>query len=565
MDGRVSTREEIMMTLANVDHILIRLQYVDQVQREIELLNIIMDSAANRDMGLGSASLVEECRCPVGYVGLSCEKCAEGYVRQQTGAWLGRCVRQEHIECPPGQYGAPNRGISCRPCPCPLTTSDNQFARTCSLGPDGDVICNCERGYVGRRCEECDTGYIGNPLLPGGSCQLIPPKEPSHCNALGTHAVLPDGQCACKEHVTGILCDQCTTSSFFLNSQAATGCIDCFCMGVTKICTSSSWYRDVVRSTFASSRNEFTVIADYENPDEVPIDVTVSNKEVVFRGGYPNDANIYYWRLPSRFTGNKITAYGGNLNYTIRYVPSPGGGHSRNTAPDVVIRSENDITILHYQRHEGVTPYGAQTYVVQIYEGEWERSDGTTVNREHLLMALADVSDIFIKATYTTTTDEAALSHVSLDIANPRITGTTVRALEVEQCSCPPGHQGLSCEDCAPGYTRSQGGLYLGLCEPCDCYGHSDECDVETGECIGCRDNTDGYNCEECAPGFHGNATHGSPNDCQWEPANKHECQQCDNRGYISCDRTCICKVCKHFFIIKLYNLFFFCLPFRYI
>jgi len=72
-DGSSATREEIMMTLANVQNILIKLQYVDQVQREVELLNIVMDSAANRDMGLGSASLVEECRCPNGYSGLSCE------------------------------------------------------------------------------------------------------------------------------------------------------------------------------------------------------------------------------------------------------------------------------------------------------------------------------------------------------------------------------------------------------------------------------------------------------------------------------------------------------------
>lgn len=69
IDGRTVSREEIMMTMANVEHVLIRLQYIDSVQREVELLHIEMDSAGAIDQGLGAASLVEECRCPAGYSG----------------------------------------------------------------------------------------------------------------------------------------------------------------------------------------------------------------------------------------------------------------------------------------------------------------------------------------------------------------------------------------------------------------------------------------------------------------------------------------------------------------
>lgn len=68
-DGHVVSREEIMMTLAHVENVLVRLQYIDTVQREVELLHIVMDSAVVTDQGLGSASLVEECKCPAGYSG----------------------------------------------------------------------------------------------------------------------------------------------------------------------------------------------------------------------------------------------------------------------------------------------------------------------------------------------------------------------------------------------------------------------------------------------------------------------------------------------------------------
>lgn len=69
-----------------------------------------------------------------------------------------------------------------------------------------------------------------------------------------------------------------------------------------------------------------------------------------------------------------------------------------------------------------------------------------------------------------------------MDIAENRNTGQA-RAQEVEQCVCPAGHTGLSCEDCDAGYTRSEQGLYLGLCELCDCNGHSEQCDPDTGVC----------------------------------------------------------------------------------
>lgn len=41
-------------------------------------------------------------------------------------------------------------------------------------------------------------------------------------------------------------------------------------------------------------------------------------------------------------------------------------------------------------------------------EDHWQREDGRAANREHLLMVLADLDTILIKATYTTRTQEAA-------------------------------------------------------------------------------------------------------------------------------------------------------------
>ncbi|XP_055911049.1 basement membrane-specific heparan sulfate proteoglycan core protein isoform X7 [Eupeodes corollae] len=539
-DGRRATRQEIMMILANVDNILIRLSYVEATEREVELTNINMDSAGVDDRGLGSASLVEQCSCPAGYTGDSCEQCATDYVRQPGGPWLGRCVPiEKDVQCPPGTYGDPRRGIKCSPCPCPMINPSNNFANGCTIGPDGEPICNCQQGYTGRRCGFCAEGYEGDPFRPGGHCY---PRPDNDCNPDGTLNARPDGSCECKSHVTGSRCDECKAESFFLNSFTYSGCTECFCMGITKQCSSSSWYRTSITTNFGRTHvpHGFNLVSGYDSPQPFPVEFYQSNSQLSF--GRPEQNDVLYWSLPADFLGDKITAYGGNLNYTLSYSPLPGGQISRNAAPDVVIKSANGISILHF-RKPPVNPSVSQTYSIPILESSWQRGDGITVNREHLLMTLANVTAIYIKATYTTVTKDGTLTFVSLDVAEKTNHGTS-RAYEVEECRCPPEYTGLSCEDCAPGYKRrAYSGIYLGLCEACECNGHSEECNSGTGVCSNCRDNTVGEMCEECAPGYYGNATNGTPHDCQPSGENQGRCEQCNAAGTYSCnDGYCQCK-----------------------
>ena len=56
----------------------------------------------------------------------------------------------------------------------------------------------------------------------------------------------------------------------------------------------------------------------------------------------------------------------------------------------------------------------------------------------------------------------------------------------IELCRCVEGYVGQFCEDCAPGYLRDPAyGGPLTRCIPCNCHGHSDVCNVNTGKhCI---------------------------------------------------------------------------------
>ena len=42
---------------------------------------------------------------------------------------------------------------------------------------------------------------------------------------------------------------------------------------------------------------------------------------------------------------------------------------------------------------------------------------------------------------------------------------------------------------CGKGYTRAPDNT---TCIPCNCFGHSDDCDGETGQCYNCLHNTTG-------------------------------------------------------------------------
>lgn len=98
-----------------------------------------------------------------------------------------------------------------------------------------------------------------------------------------------------------------------------------------------------IRVSFTNSIRDFTLV-DSNIPNAQPIAEGIRldaiSREIVY-SAFPNRGNtdVYYWQLPNIFRGNQIASYGGNLRYTVRYVPSPGGQSSRNNAADVELIS----------------------------------------------------------------------------------------------------------------------------------------------------------------------------------------------------------------------------------
>ncbi|XP_043944496.1 laminin subunit beta-1 [Protopterus annectens] len=263
-----------------------------------------------------------QCRCVHGAYGRQCDQCLPGHwafpncrLCQCNGhtdvchPHTGECIScREHTtgrhceRCLPGYYGDPvlGSGDHCRPCPCPDgPDSARQFASGCFQDLNSlQVICSCNPGYTGPRCDECASGYFGNPDVVGGFCQpcqcnnnidMLDPESCDKrsgaclkclynsegefcqqcklgyygdakqqdcrqcvCNYLGTvhqdctspeecHCDRSTGQCPCLPNVIGQNCDRCAPNTWKLAS--GTGCEPCACN---------------IDHSFGESCNEFT-------------------------------------------------------------------------------------------------------------------------------------------------------------------------------------------------------------------------------------------------------------------------------------------------------------------
>ncbi|KAG5835509.1 hypothetical protein ANANG_G00244770 [Anguilla anguilla] len=567
--GRPVTRQDLMMTLVKLDSINIRTMYNKRMVT-LALSDITMDTTSTQSSTLGPAQEVEECRCPKGYSGLSCETCSAGFQRTPGGSYLGtcagcncnghasscdsvtgHCVSCRHNtegpacdKCRPGFYGNPLRGRAddCKPCPCPHAEPSRRFSATCFLDHDSQATCDaCRTGYTGRRCERCAAGYQGNPLQPNGKCvpKASPVVIPSRlkCDSRGVVSS-NSSPCSCKPNVEGELCDECKAGSFHLTEDNPDGCLQCFCMGVTKQCASSTWNRDQVQG---NGDGQNFALSDGANTRTITEGIIQKDgSEVAFRSFASIPSDVYYWVLPESFRGDKVSdRVRGELRYTVRYEPRPRFVITTGK-PDVILQG-NGIFLEHFSKTRPLarTP---TTISVRFRESAWKRADGQPCTREHLLMALAETAVFMIRATYTDSMSVSSISDIEMDVAVPHSTGRG-RALEVEECACPQGYKGPSCQECDEGYTRTGSGLYLGTCEECSCNGHASDCDPESGDIA--FTTLRGPNCERCVPGFYGDPKSGGATVCQPCPCpgispNNQYSQQC----YLDSDNQPTCDSC---------------------
>ncbi|KAL7290481.1 hypothetical protein TKK_0016168 [Trichogramma kaykai] len=103
---------------------------------------------------------------------------------------------------------------------------------------------DCQNYSTGDHCEECQKGYTFSKIF--GKCV----QNGIHgyhincsCHRLGSISEqCINQQCMCKRNVKGKQCDSCNLGAFGFSENSLTGCIDCFCSGVSNECFENDLY-----------------------------------------------------------------------------------------------------------------------------------------------------------------------------------------------------------------------------------------------------------------------------------------------------------------------------------
>ena len=466
-----------------------------------------------------------QCQCKPHIIGRQCEACKTGYYGfpdckpcdcPSTALChkdTGECICPERVtgekcdKCTPFTFGF-DQIIGCEECNCnPLGVEDNNLQCDLHTG-----TCECRSNVVGRACDKCQYGFYN-----------FPDCEPCRCDIRGTTYEICDQEdetCFCKKNTQGKQCNECVDGTYNLKDSNPDGCTKCFCFGHTTRCDSAylrpfnvSMMKDLSLNTINVTNGKMFI-----TPWSVQDDILVNETMAIVELSEVDDdellaGNVYFGMLDFLLNQNShITAYGGHLSYKIDY--STGFYGEAIIAADVILHGKN-MNIMYSNIEQ---PAAGNTFNghVKIVESNFQTLSGMPVTREQFMTVLRDLQAIFIRANYWNHGIVTMISDVSLTLADEdRDHYDLYEELDVERCECPAGYTGYSCEDCAPGYYRDPNGPFGGYCVPCQCNGHAETCDCNTGICENCQHFTTGDHCDQCIEGFYGNATFGTQDDCR--------------------------------------------------
>jgi len=197
--------------------------------------------------------------------------------------------------------------------------------------------CECRDNIEGRACDVCTHGYYNFPHCQQCSCHK-PGTELEVCDKV-------DGTCFCKKNAVGRDCDQCIDGTYNLQDSNPEGCTTCFCFGKTSRCDSAylrvynvSLLKQVTIST-PEFREESIKFEMWPVPaEEILLNETTLKADFTLRE--VNDERPAYFGVLDYLLNqnNHITAYGGELAYTLHFTSGFDGKYI--VSPDVILSSQ---------------------------------------------------------------------------------------------------------------------------------------------------------------------------------------------------------------------------------
>ncbi|XP_013408519.1 netrin-1 isoform X1 [Lingula anatina] len=143
------------------------------------------------------------CECKHNTAGTDCERCKPFHFDRP---WA-RATDQKANECV-----ACNCNLHARQC------RFNKELYNLSGRKSGGVCLNCRHNTAGRNCHYCKEGYYRDPTKPMTHRRACKACDCHPIGSLGKTCNQTNGQCPCKDGVTGITCNRCATGYTQSNS-----------------------------------------------------------------------------------------------------------------------------------------------------------------------------------------------------------------------------------------------------------------------------------------------------------------------------------------------------------
>lgn len=160
----------------------------------------------------------------------------------------------------------------------------------------------------------------------------------------------------------------------------------------------------------------------------------------------------------------------------------------------IFLESTSTISVPLIEDHWYHVPRTVTDIVTRLRRTEYR---GDPVTRVQFMSVLSNVESMLLRGTYHTDQVESIL--IRANFSSRKDFTNSITSSLVEQCKCPIGYSGLSCENCEFGYVRlyenSTAHDRVGKCLPCSCNGHAATCDLNTNKCGECLHNTFGERC----------------------------------------------------------------------
>ncbi|CAH1775237.1 unnamed protein product [Owenia fusiformis] len=569
-------KEDFMGVLTNLRAMLILATY-HTAQVESRLLSVEFDTTREAIDGDDSNRMTsaEICECPPGYVGDSCESCAEGYRRienrlfegicepcmcnnhsRSCDAYSGECsdcadhTTGKHCdECALGFYGDPTRGGNddCLPCACPLFEQSNNFAEVCVLnvGPaagDGDsyTCIDCPDAYAGPHCEQCADGYFGDPLVIGDFCR------PCECSGnVDLHAVgncdRESGQCLkCIGNTEGFHCEKCVAGYF--GTAYGLNCTECACNphGSTDSVCDIEDGQCTCKPLF-TGRDCGRCEDGFGNVEEGCLACECSKM-----GSTSDLCDPVSGQCPCKHGVNGMkceecqTGYFGFTEAGCESCNCYAQGTNNSNCDVITGQCEclpnvegamcDTCKVNHYGIEQGqgceacmCDPVGSMTQQCNDTTGQCQCKPGVTGRQcDRCANGYFGLSE--------NGCEECPVCLAPGQVCDP----------ETGECVCPPYTIGDMCEDCDLG---AWGHDPIDGCKPCNCDptgSTSNDCDLLTGKCE-CNKRFSGDKCDECKFG-HFNFPECKPCHCNEAGTDP---RTCDEQGHCGCSQDlglCTCK-----------------------